>query len=72
MTDTSNKMSKQMLLTSAEILKVCKANDLTIHEAMVTLGMTLAAGFRGDGLTKHQAVSRFAEVISIVYKGELK
>ena len=72
MTDTKNEMSKKMLLTSAEILKACKDNGLTAHEAMVTLGMTLAAGFYSDRLNKHQAVSRFAEVVAIVYKGESK
>jgi hypothetical protein len=72
MTDAKKEMDAKMQSTSLELLKVCKANGLTVHESMATMAITLAAGFRGDGLNKHQAISRFAEIISIVYKGEMK
>lgn len=38
-------------------------------EGMVILAMTLATTFRQNGVSQHEAISRFTTIVKNVYKG---
>lgn len=60
--------SQEMQMQSLEIIQSLIKSGASLQESMVILAMTLAATFRGDGLSQHEAINRFTTIVKNVYE----
>ena len=63
--------AQELQALSAKVILQLMEGGATPSEGMVVLAMTLALMFRDEGVTQHQATSRFLIILKQVY-GEKK
>ena len=59
---------QEMQAESVNIVKRFQEMNATASEGMVILAMTLAAGFKADGVSRHEAINRFTTIVNKVYQ----
>lgn len=60
-------LNETLWKTSLEISKLIMNSGLSTMEGKVVLARTLAVAFRAEGIGRHEAITRFTEVIKLVY-----
>lgn len=63
----SKEKIKLMREMSAIILMDLMQSGLDAHQAMAVLAQTATSGFYAEGLTREEALGRFAEVVAATY-----
>jgi hypothetical protein len=60
-------INETMWKTSLEVSKLIMDTGLSTMQGKVVLARTLAVAFRAEGIGRHEAITRFTEVVKLVY-----
>lgn len=60
-------INETMWKTSLGVSKLIMDTGLSAMQGKVVLARTLAVAFRAEGIGRHEAITRFTEVVKLVY-----
>ena len=60
-------INETMWKSSLQVSKLIMDTGLSTMQGKVVLARTLAVAFRAEGIGRHEAITRFTEVVKLVY-----